>query len=607
MLVNELRDSAAQQLQRVSDLPVRAQYTFDTKCSISQSPAETCCIEKTQVRTVVTLNFDMFQAKEVVRREKTNGQSTLRRSLELPMIVAQGQRYGYDLIAKVGCRTYLDGWKMDEIMEEICPLGPERKIPMSSLYDIQHKFLFYLGGLHRQAAPRLKEHFQKNGNSVWEIDGTVEPGTPCFFGIKKVPDDILIGSWKIPTENEDDIARCLTEAAGLYGTPERILRDLSERMQKACLTALANVHQYVCHQHFASDVGGDLYEEPQKTLSKRLRAMKFQVRLKDQRSAQTQRLRKAIDKPDVSLVLPELLDGQSSTVQCYDIFWREVLLAFQFWMLDYARDGKRQGFPFDPYLLYFHRRVACVHKAVKELLNSVTMSQNVPRVFLGFFGKLDHYVTDRVIIQASSLYEKAYSIFKRLRETLRLFSVGPDPMRQTYDLYIEQPQAINQSLTQLRKEFAEESLANSNDEEQQQLYEIAICHLDKYAPYLLPASAAGYGEGPITRTTGSLELHWWDRKRVRRQTNGRRNLTRDFNALPPEFMLVPNLKNPTYVELVMDGIDNLPEKLAEAGKTAGPFSKWQGRNKPLNIGRIPIRILRKENFVDSLLEVCERQ
>ena len=173
MLVNELRDSAAQQLQRVSDLPNLAQYTFDTGCTTSQSSTETCCIEKTQVRTVVTLNFNKFQAREVVRREKTNGQSTIRRSLEIPMIVASGQRYGYDLIAKVGCRTYLDGWKMNEIKEEICPPGSGRMIPMSSLYDIQHKFLFYLGELHRQAAPRLKEHFQKNSNSIWEIDGTV--------------------------------------------------------------------------------------------------------------------------------------------------------------------------------------------------------------------------------------------------------------------------------------------------------------------------------------------------------------------------------------------------------------------------------------------------
>ena len=606
MLVNELRDSAAQQLQRISDLPAQAQYTFDTGCSASESPTKACCIEKTQVRTVVTLNIGMFQAKEVVRREKTNGQSTIRRSLELPMIVAHGQRYGYDLIAKVGCRTYLDGWKMNEIKEEICPLGSGRKIPMSSLYDIQHKFLFYLGELHRQAAPRLKEHFQKKGNSIWEIDGTIEPGTPCFFGIKKVPDDILVGSWKIPTENEDDIARCLTEAAELYGAPERILRDLSERMRNACFAALPNVRQYVCHQHFASDVGGDLYEEPQKVLSKRLRAMKLQVRLKDQRSAQTQRLRRAIDKPEVSLVLPELLDGQSMTVQCFDTFWREVLLAFQFWILDYARDGKRQGFPFDPYLLYFHRRVVSVHKAVKELLSSETVSQNVPRVFLGFFNKLDNYVTDKVIIQARSLYEKASSIFKRLRETLRLFPIGPDPMNETYDLDTEEPQAINRSLTQLRKEFAEESLANSNSEEQK-LYEIANRHLDKYAPYLLPANATEYGEAPIIRTTGSLELHWWDRKRVRRQTNGRRNLTRDFNALPPEFMLVPNLRNPTYVELVLENSDNLAEKLAVAGRTAGPFCKWRSRNKPLNIGRIPIRILRKENFVDSLLELCESQ
>ena len=142
MLVNELRDNAAQQLQRISDFSLQAHYSFDPGCSPLESPKKTCCIEKTKVRSIVTLNSDRFQAREVVRREKINDKSTLRRSLELPMIVAPGQRYGYDLIAKVGCYTYLDGWIMEGIQEEICPFGPERRIPMSSLYDIQHKFLF---------------------------------------------------------------------------------------------------------------------------------------------------------------------------------------------------------------------------------------------------------------------------------------------------------------------------------------------------------------------------------------------------------------------------------------------------------------------------------
>ena len=30
-------------------------------------------------------------------------------------------------------------------------------------------------------------------------------------------------------------------------------------------------------------------------------------------------------------------------------------MALHFWILDYRNDGRRRGFPFDPYLLYLHR------------------------------------------------------------------------------------------------------------------------------------------------------------------------------------------------------------------------------------------------------------
>ena len=59
---------------------------------------------------------------------------------------------------------------------------------------------------------------------------------------------------------------------------------------------------------------------------------------------------------------------------------REVLLALQLWMLDYPRDGHRQGFPFDPYLLYFHRRVVKAYEVSKRLLYRESVRQKAPKV-----------------------------------------------------------------------------------------------------------------------------------------------------------------------------------------------------------------------------------
>jgi hypothetical protein len=70
-------------------------------------------------------------------------------------------------------------------------------------------------------------------------------------------------------------------------------------------------------------------------------------------------------------------------------------------------------------------------------------------------------------------------------------------------------------------------------------------------------------------------------------------------------MLIPNLNNPRYVEIVLGSLEQLPEKLAEAGKTSGPYSDWYKRQKPMHIGRLPARLLRKENFIDDLIDIYE--
>ncbi len=590
------------ELQVLSRLPLEVQYRFDSQPA-SGSAGKSLPVEKTTTRTVTSLNFSTFEAKEVTRREETGGQRTVRRSAELAQIVPRGHRYAYDLIAKVGCRTFLDGWRIEQIQAELPPGKSGKPIPTSSIYDAQHKFLFYFGCLHHEAASKIREHLRECGNVTWLVDGTLEPGTPVFFGVKEAREGIMLGSWRLPTENEDDIARCLAEAKQRYGAPGRVLRDLSERVSRGCQIALSGVRQFVCHYHFAGDVGQDLYEEPQSALSKRLRAIKLQVRLRDQRSGQTQRLRKAVESKSVPLMLAELLDGRDATNGWNPAFGSEVLLALQAWMLDYARDGRRQGFPFDPYLLYFHRRIVQVHDGLNRLLASDTVRRQAPKVLFNFAEKLGKYVADPIIVEASSLYEKAFAVFQRLRDALRLFPTGPDPMAEGYELQSDEQQLVNQSIRELRQESDEKMSACTNSQERQ-LHQIVNTHLGKHGPYLLPLSSHQLDLGRAVRTTGDLEKHWWDRKRIRRQTNGRKKLTRDFNALPAEFILVPNLKCPAYVELVLGSLDQLPAKLAKAGKNAGPFSHWRQRTKPLSIGRLPRRLLRKENFIQNLIDVC---
>ena len=81
----------------------------------------------------------------------------------------------------------------------------------------------------------------------------------------------------------------------------------------------------------------------------------------------------------------------------------------------------------------------------------------------------------------------------------------------------------------------------------------------------------------------------------------------DFRSLPAEFMLVPNLENSAYVELVLGDLDQLEHKMALAGRTAGSWTQWRRLHHPLHTGRLPRRLLRKENLIENLITLYDDQ
>jgi len=420
--------------------------------------------------------------------------------------------------------------------------------------------------------------------------------------VKEAYDGIFLGGAKIPTENDRDIANCLIKVANFYGIPDETLHDLSERMSNGCEIAFPGKPHRVCHYHLVRDIGEGLYELPQQMLNKRLRAMKLQHNLKDQRSNQTQWLQKAVKEKQMPLILRDLLKGKQIEHRWTKGLGREALLALHGWMLEYPSDGNRQGFPFDPYHLYLHRRVLIVYDAAQRLLSNETAKKDLPKAFSTFSSKLENYLSDPLIIEATELYEKAFDIFERLRATLRLGAKGSNPMHELYELQSDEQNEVSESLEELKKQF-DESKRDCSNPKQIKLYDIVKVHLEKYEPYLFPAKANGTEKYQIVRTTNGIESHWSQGKRARRQTHGRSKLTRDFHALPLEYMLIPNLNNARYIEIVLGSLEQLPEKMAEAGKTSGPYSHWYKKQKPVHIGRLTTRMLRRETFIDDLINI----
>jgi hypothetical protein len=325
--------------------------------------------------------------------------------------------------------------------------------------------------------------------------------------------------------------------------------------------------------------------------------------MREQRKTQTEWLREHQGEREAALILQQLLRGEPFVGTWNETLGKEVLLALHFWMLDYAADGGRQGFPFDPYFLYFHRRLLRGHDALVRLLSRPTVSVHAPKTLFNLRDLLQRYRNDLQIIATTAHYELAFGEFDRLRTTLRLTAAGNSPMHHGYELDAQHWNQVREALDTLAEEYRQRINACS-DELERDVCQTILTHLEKYSGQLVPRD----GSHDSVRTTNQLEGHWSASKRACRQTQGRRKLTRTFNALPAELMLIPNLGNSEYVRIVLEGcLEHLPRKFAEANIDGSSYASWRQSNTSLNLGRIPTRILRQPDFVEHVIEIYDDQ
>jgi hypothetical protein len=545
-------------------------------------------VRKTTCRQVVTLELSRFTAVEVVRAADRQDKAP-RPPSALQALVPKGGRYGYDLIAHVGWQTFVRGRTLQDVAEELHHLD----IPFSSLHDVQQKFLFYLGHLHRQRSGRLRDYLRQRGPVTWLIDSTLEPGTPCFFGIQDAEEDLILGAWKVATESADLLVPCLKQASASFGRPGRVLHDLSDAMDRACRQAFDGIKHGVCHFHLVRDIGVELLDKPQAALRDLVRQLELQSRLKEQRNGQTDWLRLHVEDPTT---LAQLLRGGVVT-DSPAVLGRQLLVAFHQWLLDYASDGRRLGYPFDPYLLYFHRRVARASVAVERLLGDVDVQEQAPLVLKNFARMLREYLGNPRVAEAARHYEEAFALLGRVRAVLRLSAQGECPLAARYLLAARDAAEVRPLLEQLRQECRGASQTAPAAWARQQ-NQVVVDHLDRYWERLFAEEGIGSGE----RTTNGLERNWGASKRRCRKRHGRRKLTRDFQSIPAEFMLVGNLERPRYVEVMLGGdISELAKHLADAGRTAGAWTRWRQQQQPLNTARLPKRLLRRENLIETFV------
>lgn len=545
------------------------------ECSCPQCSGATT-VQKTTRHGVATLRHGSFVAWETVRIcasgcRHPSGQLVVLRSEALARQVASGAVYGYDIEVYVGLERFVRHRQRDEIRSD---LQEKHGILLSTgeISSLANRFLRHLEELHISKAPAIRATLAQDGGYPLHIDASGEDGRGTLFVAYAGWRKWVLGAWKLTTERADQVFPCLREVVALFGVPCAIMRDLGRAMTQAALDLVAEIDQKVvilaCHLHFLKDIGKDLMETAYKQMRELIRVHAVQSGLRSLARDLGRQLGERL--PDLrDNVLEWVTSAQDHTLPGGMAGLATVRSLAQ-WSLDYHRDGRGRGFPFDRPFLDLYRRCITVRRAVDAFMRKPHEDAAVGRALQRLARVLDPVIEEKGFAQAATALTFRGGLFDELREALRLPGAANEPTGSTLPPLeaARDLKNVQQSLKAFEDSLRERRPNRGPAQESREAVDLILDHIDRHGATLwgheirLPDGAGG-GVRIVERTNNLLEGFFHEVKHGERRRSGRKILTHDFECLPPAAAIAANLNKPDYVKLLCGSLDGLPAAFAE--------------------------------------------
>jgi len=541
-----------------------------TECpSCGASPG----VLKTQEKWIVTLSHGLVRAREIIGEcdSGDHARPIVFRSAELRRLVPRHQRYGWDVIVHVGLKRYLEYRQRAEIQREL-EQNHGIKLSTGAISLLCDRFIQRLEALHRSRVPQLRTAI-KDGYAL-HIDSTNETGKGGLFVCMEGSRGWYLNSGRIATERWDTIQPVVEETVDLFGLPIATVRDLS----KACAKAVKplrelGVPDLICHFHFVADIGGDLLAQPHHHLKSLLNS-----------SGVTKTLRELLGFLQNGDVIPE--DPSQAD-----------LAATVFWVLH--GHGRTPRFPYGlAHLEYVERIQSAIEQA------RVWVAPPFSKTVRHGFEKLDLIARSLELVgdltKTVDELRKRAKLFDELRRVLRM----EDPSHLCREPQLPEVEVLSRTQIQTELDLFESDLRRQAPK--RQLYDrsptwVVLDHLSRYRDRLFGHPVIRDETGSpifvVSRTNNILETGFAANKQHLRRRTGRRHLGHDIEAMPPQAVLVENLRDPTYVRIVCGSLENLPPAFADLDTIHTPVSKL--RPRPFANLRARVKELRRNHAVSA--------
>ena len=326
-------------------------------------------LRRTRRRRIASLVHGRFVAVEKTGCCPAHRSLPAVRSRDLARLVPAGGTYACDLIVRVGIAHFLECRQLEEIQADLATRFA-LAVPVRTLGHLARVFVAYVQVVHHESVPLLRRDMRRRGGYVLHVDGTCEEGSRVLLVCMDSVSDQVLDSKKIGSENTVEVRGVLEGIRDEWGVPLSTVHDLRQTILAATAEVFPDVPQFVCHFHFAADVGKDILGPGVDRLRKLFRDVKLRPKL----GAVARSLREFAVDAGGAHVLSALLDGASLESRKCDLpegTGLGVVHGLVSWVLAYSRAGRGYGFPFDiPYLDLYER--------VRRILATVVEGERAP-------------------------------------------------------------------------------------------------------------------------------------------------------------------------------------------------------------------------------------
>jgi len=528
-------------------------------------------IEKTVRRNISTMALGNIAVNEYVmicpaKCTTQEGNLIRERSNELAAVVARGANYGYDIEVFIGLQRFLYHRQRLEIKERINSLS-HVDISEGEISILESRFLKHFTALHSMSAKRLSDVIREDGGYPLHIDSTCESGRGMTLAFYAGWRGWVLGAWKISSENDEEIIPCLKAVEDVFGAPLAYITDLGRgMMQTTSMTAASHDVRpriFICHMHFIKAVGTSIFEKEHDCLTDLLRKFEVKKKLGEISKQIGRRLGRGVSGVRIDIVAWASANGIHVLPE--GLLGLGIVRMFCQWILDYISDCGNYRFPFAFPQLCLFKRCEQALKAITNLRKHAVFDYTVSRFFERVQKILYSVLTDKKACNLAKNISEKEAIFNEFRHALQLDANTPTKVRHIVnDETIDDAKAIDIIETCVSSyclRIQRANMKNCGTKAELAAIKTILSYMDKYDEYLwghvIVLENGKYHL--VDRTNNAIEVFFGDYKHGERRRSGRKRLTYDLETSSPAELLVKNLTNADYMNLVCDGsFNNLP-------------------------------------------------